>query len=450
MWIANEASVRAGRVTGAQWDTRGDHSVAFGLDNVADDPGSATLGGNVNAIAVGADDSTIGGGTSNVIAVAAIESFVGAGLINSILSSLRGGIVSGESNTIASSDRGFIGAGQENVLATALQGVIGGGQLNTIAGPGSDNGVIGGGATNTISGSAAATIAGGNLGTITASDEGTIGGGIENVITLSPTATIAGGTTGTISQSTSAVIGGGELNTFSSSPRSVIAGGFTNTIVDSETSVISGGSENTISAADFAASPGGQLCEVNADYSHAQGRQAKAEHAGVWIWADSQAADFSSIVADEFPIRARGGIRLGDLTHVQEPSRREFNYLHLDERAAQASAVQAETVVEEWNVNLDDVPVNPGSLIAVRLSGIISRTEVVDNTATFRVRVGGTIGAVDGTIRATVSVDAGETQDSNLGASFANPGGQQLVKITIENSEAGGTGTIRGSHIRIG
>ena len=45
-------------------------------------------------------------------------------------------------------------------------------------------------------------------------------------------------------------------------------------------------------------------------YSLAAGRQAKAMHDGSFVWADSTAADFSSVQDNEFAIRASGGVRI--------------------------------------------------------------------------------------------------------------------------------------------
>ena len=53
----------------------------------------------------------------------------------------------------------------------------------------------------------------------------------------------------------------------------------------------------------------GYKCEGNGRYSLAMGRQSIANHEGALVLADSQATDFSSAVADEFAVRAQGGVR---------------------------------------------------------------------------------------------------------------------------------------------
>jgi hypothetical protein len=44
------------------------------------------------------------------------------------------------------------------------------------------------------------------------------------------------------------------------------------------------------------------------------GRQAKANHLGSLVWADSQSSDFASTADNQFSIRALGGVRLSDST----------------------------------------------------------------------------------------------------------------------------------------
>ena len=46
----------------------------------------------------------------------------------------------------------------------------------------------------------------------------------------------------------------------------------------------------------------------------AAGRNAKANHQGAFVWADSQDADFASTAANQFSIRAAGGVRVSDDT----------------------------------------------------------------------------------------------------------------------------------------
>jgi hypothetical protein len=99
-----------------------------------------------------------------------------------------------------------------------------------------------------------------------------------------------------------------------------------------------------------------------------------------------------------------------------------------------------EDLLAQWNVDLTDVT---AANIAVRIAALIRQT---GGGNFFRIRTGGTIGVpTDGTIRATLTTaSAVFVAASNLGAAFANPGGQLLVKLT------GNVGEIEGSQIRIG
>ena len=58
--------------------------------------------------------------------------------------------------------------------------------------------------------------------------------------------------------------------------------------------------------------PGGNENEANGDYSFAAGYRATvdAAHDGAFLWADKSEYDFDSAAADEFAVRAVGGIRL--------------------------------------------------------------------------------------------------------------------------------------------
>jgi hypothetical protein len=50
---------------------------------------------------------------------------------------------------------------------------------------------------------------------------------------------------------------------------------------------------------------------TNASYAFAAGRRAKANHTGAFVWADSTDADFASTGANQFLIRASGGVGIG-------------------------------------------------------------------------------------------------------------------------------------------
>ena len=265
-----------------------------------------------------------------------------------------GGGYPGGENIIRSNSSGvFIGAGSANVVGpNARDAVISGGIGNTVQ-PGAIYASIGGGFLNTIQSNAfSATIAGGEQNTIqsnaafatigggqfnrieTVADRSTIGGGGNNTIvgslTLPVYGTIAGGAANTIQTNTSySTIGGGRLNLVQSinfSPTiaggekngiyvnasfSAIGGGLLNSSA-SEYATIGGGQQNIIQTnAHYATIPGGFHNNAAGVYSFAAGRQAKANHQGAFVWADSQDADFASTGSNQFLIRAAGGVGIG-------------------------------------------------------------------------------------------------------------------------------------------
>ena len=154
--------------------------------------------------------------------------------------------------------------------------------------------VIGGYSANSVVSSAVgATIAGGGSDTLGTNQVmasfGTVGGGRKN--TAHGESTVGGGANNTASGS-AATIGGGANNTASGN-KATVGGGEGNTASGSS-ATIPGGSFNTAT-----------------DFAFAAGRQAKANHQGAFVWADSTVADFASTANNQFLIRASGGVGLG-------------------------------------------------------------------------------------------------------------------------------------------
>lgn len=257
-------------------------------------------------------------------------------------------VVAGDAgNTVADGVMGATIAGGGEWATGALHanevnadfGTVGGGKNNRID-PESTFATIGGGYSISIEdNSLSSTVSGGYLNFVYANSPfTTIGGGTRNVIRAdTPNATVAGGTNNVIqSQATAATIGGGrgnvlgtnaqsstiaggELNEINRSVdasfgiiydslRSVIGGGLRNKILGAAHGVIAGGRDNQVWG-DFGMVAGGDLNIANT-YSFAAGRRAKATHAGSFVWADSQNADFLSTSSDEFAVRARSGARI--------------------------------------------------------------------------------------------------------------------------------------------
>jgi hypothetical protein len=67
------------------------------------------------------------------------------------------------------------------------------------------------------------------------------------------------------------------------------------------------GSGHSLSGS-YATIPGGYQNQASGDYSFAAGYRAKASHRGAFVWADNAAGDFASTAANQFLIRASGGV----------------------------------------------------------------------------------------------------------------------------------------------
>jgi Chaperone of endosialidase len=120
----------------------------------------------------------------------------------------------------------------------------------------------------------------------------TVGGGFSNRATEFAT-TVMGGQTNTASAASASILGG-QRNT-ALGANSVIVGGFLNRTTDTGIrSVVVGGQQN----------------EARGDSSFAGGTRAVAAQNGAFVWSDFNASfPFTSIAANEFAVRARGGAR---------------------------------------------------------------------------------------------------------------------------------------------
>ena len=93
-----------------------------------------------------------------------------------------------------------------------------------------------------------------------------------------------------------------------------VCGGRWNTVGDNDTSntnvpyaTVGGGYKNTASGHSSTV-PGGFTNTAAGNKSFAAGNQAKANHQGTFVWADSTLADFASTDTNQFLIRANGGV----------------------------------------------------------------------------------------------------------------------------------------------
>ncbi|MBU1909827.1 MAG: tail fiber domain-containing protein, partial [Verrucomicrobia bacterium] len=145
----------------------------------------------------------------------------------------------------------------------------------------------------------------------------TLGGGWSNKIQAYATyATLGGGYQNTIEAYAEYVtLGGGQENTIQTYAHyATLGGGWLNAIqTNASSATIGGGGENTIQTnAPFATIPGGRNNTVGAGATNAfaAGRRAKANHRGAFVWADSTDADFASTTANQFCVRAAGGVKI--------------------------------------------------------------------------------------------------------------------------------------------
>jgi hypothetical protein len=107
----------------------------------------------------------------------------------------------------------------------------------------------------------------------------------------------------------------------------------------------------------------------------------------------------------------------------------------------------SEEIIAEFNVNFDDAG-NPN--VQARINAIV---KVSAGTGTYRVYTGATSpgSTAGGTVRATITTtNTAFEKQTNLGAAFANPGGQILVQVTAVNDGVGGRSTMRGAVYTIG
>jgi len=185
------------------------------------------------------------------------------------------------------------------VAAGATSATIAGGQFNTI-GQYASASVIGGGNGNTLGEDAdSAVIAGGDNNRIGLdADYSAIGGGDNN----------SNGDDAQYSR-----VGGGRNNAIGTDSLSAtIAGGGWNSIgTNTSSSVIGGGSNNEIGDNTSGATIPGGAQNFATTLAFAAGYRAKANHSGAFVWADWQFADFASTAANQFLIRAAGGVGIG-------------------------------------------------------------------------------------------------------------------------------------------
>jgi hypothetical protein len=274
----NQATNGEATVSGGYGNTAGgtESTVGGGYENLASDWAATVAGGHLNQATHGY--ATVSGGVSNT--AGADEAAVGGG-----------------SGNTASGSLAVVAGGQFN-YATNIYATVGGGYLNTAGGYSS---IVGGGYQN-LAFDTCATVAGGErnqatnvFGTVSGGYwntaggyASTVGGGFENVAS-DYDATVAGGTYNQATNAESSV-GGGHWNT-AGGYNSTVGGGVCNGALG-WAATVAGGANNVASG----------IC------SFAAGHRAKAQADGAFVWADSTDVDFVSSIANQFAVRAAGGV----------------------------------------------------------------------------------------------------------------------------------------------
>jgi hypothetical protein len=235
---------------------------------------------------------------------------------NGIVAGVRGGVIGGggtppgtsggpDGSTIdinrVSDDFGTVGGGGDNQAGNAP--VLYHGFPSTTD---ASFATVGGGLHNKGAGSSSTV--GGGLQNV-AGDYGFVGGGDHNTAAGSLVGgiwntTVSGGA-GNTAQGVYSTVSGGQGNLADGGPFSV--GGY---------ATVGGGKANAANGG-YSTVPGGLSNMAGGNYSFAAGRRAKANHDGAFVWADSTDADFASTAADQFLIRASGGVGIGTANPVE-------------------------------------------------------------------------------------------------------------------------------------
>ena len=218
----------------------------------------------------------------------------------------------------------FVGGGRKNKADGAYSSVVGG-YNNTAK---SKYATIGGGQHNWCKGWRS-TISGGRDNE-TQAEYATVGGGRENKARKGYT-TVGGGYS---NQATDdyATVGGGEFNT-ASGDIATVGGGLWNTASGAYATVgggclhaasgsyatVGGGGYNTASGTG-ATVGGGYGNTASGDYSFAAGLKAVADDNGAFVWGDSTAYEIHSGGANQFIVRANGGVWFGKATTNYTPA----------------------------------------------------------------------------------------------------------------------------------
>jgi hypothetical protein len=329
---APDAVIVGGRYNDIRTDQRSAFIGGGGVNTIGvDNQYAVIVGGRNNRIGTNCLISAILGGAENVIRDNVDHGLIGGGYYNEIQGSsdpeerqIGPAILSGGRNYIMNSSYATIAGGRQNHIGTnSANAFVGGGGYGLLGYTITGN--------NIRDNCGFATIVGGGSHRIwDNSPFASIGGGYHvDIKTNSPYATVAGGHNNNIGDNSpyASILGGADNDVSTNCLCSTIAGGTNNSIgVFSDSSTIAGGAQNVISnscdysgigggrgnlifaSSAYATIPGGRD-NAASDYAFAAGRRAKASHNGAFVWGDATDADIESGAANQFTVRASGGVR---------------------------------------------------------------------------------------------------------------------------------------------
>lgn len=364
-------------------------TVGGGAGNRAGDSGGSVLD---------AAYAVVGGGWKN--AANGPASVIGGGALNT--ANGTGAAVGGGSNNTARSENSTVAGGHRNDAA-AVGTFVGGGVANVATGLCS---AIAGGTSNRIDSTALFTFIGAGYGNVARSDYAVLAGGVQNSMDgFADYAAIVGGQRNELTDlAYGSFIGAGYDNTISGRWAVVISG--RNNSAGNDFAVVGGGSNNTAQGL-FAVVPGGLRNSATGYCSIAAGQRAKAVHDGSFVWADTQAADFSSTMANQVALRASNGVWIaqeaGENTAVPFGTHYRDNavvaWAKVDDDGTLTDSFNVDTVtnaaVGRYDVLLKSggkgasqlIPVANAELDAQPASAATVRLVSIDQTATNHFRV---------------------------------------------------------------
>lgn len=277
-----------GAVGGGEGNLAGDRATVSGGSLNEAKGFRSSVGGGSDNIAQG-EHATVSGGTNNT--ASATRSTVSGGCHNT--ASHLDATIGGGSGNVASFTHTTVGGGTQNT-ASSLDATVGGGSHNMASGA---YATVGGGSNNSASGFSAAV--GGGSGNVARAGSATVGGGLGNRVS-DHYSTVGGGLGNNA---------GNRNEDPADAQYSTVAGGIDNT-ASGLGSTVSGGEKNLASGS-FSTIPGGFGNKANGLYTFAAGRRANidATHPGTFVYADSNDSSFDSKAANEFAVRATGGVR---------------------------------------------------------------------------------------------------------------------------------------------